>query len=502
MATPDGTLAYFKRMADKKFPEHAIREFGKTGLRVSSLGFGGYRIHHNSIEHAKALRHALLNGVNLIDTSSNYGDGGSEMLIGNVLREMFERDELERDEVVVVSKAGYVQGQNMQIARQLEEDGRPFSELVKYQENCWHCLHPDFLEDQLSRTLERLNLPALDVYLLHNPEYFLADRKKNNGRDVNSAHEEYYRRIKQAFAWLEEKVAEAKIRTYGISSNSLPAAADDFEFTSLQRILSTAQEVSSSNFFQVVQFPFNLMETGACTEENQDGGARTLLQVAQEAGLATLVNRPLNAMFNGEIIRLATFRETEAKAVIDLFHNKLTTVQRLEKQFRDDFLQQMPEQAHDTLGKIFSLGRQFADALAFFQSWEHWDHVRQNTLMPQSFSALSYVTQTGSRIEGLSYWSEKYSEAMMQFLEAISMKYENDAQERSFKLSGKLKSLDAEFASAATLSQQALRIMTSIPGVDCVLVGMRRPHYVEDALAAMKADAIKDARDLILDFGA
>ena len=39
-------------------------------------------------------------------------------------------------------------------------------------EGCWHCLHPEFLQDQLTRSLDRLQLETLDVCLLHNPEYF------------------------------------------------------------------------------------------------------------------------------------------------------------------------------------------------------------------------------------------------------------------------------------------------------------------------------------------
>ncbi len=91
MATQEATENYFKRLAQKNNPAHSISRFGKTGIEVSSIGFGGYRIHHNSIENAQALRYALLNGFNLIDTSSNYTDGGSEMLIGNLLQEMIDR---------------------------------------------------------------------------------------------------------------------------------------------------------------------------------------------------------------------------------------------------------------------------------------------------------------------------------------------------------------------------------------------------------------------------
>lgn len=36
------------------------------------------------------------------------------------------------------------------------------------------CIHPAFIQDQLARSLERLNLATVDIYLLHNPEYYLS----------------------------------------------------------------------------------------------------------------------------------------------------------------------------------------------------------------------------------------------------------------------------------------------------------------------------------------
>ncbi|MFQ5651526.1 MAG: aldo/keto reductase [bacterium] len=500
MATPEGTERYFKRLAHKDLTPEAVRIFGKTGFKVSRIGFGGYRIHHNSTEHARALRYALLNGFNLIDTSSNYSDGGSEILIGNLLQEMFERQELSRDEVVVVSKVGYVQGQNMRLAQQAEEDGQPFPEMVRYADNCWHCLHPDFLEMQLSRTLERLALPALDVYLLHNPEYFLSHENKHKGGDIKAAHAEYDRRLQQAFEWMEEKVAQGKIKAYGVSSNTFVYPADDFEFTSLEKILHAAAQVASDNYFQTIQFPLNLFEIGACVEENQENGSKTLLHLAREAGLATLVSRPLNAMYNGELVRLASFRVTDPKAVIETFHTKLASLQRLENQFKRDIAGKLPAEARDTLQRVFSLASQFADALSLFHTWEHWDHVRQQMVMPQTAASLNYVSEKLHGEEACAKWAESYARAFMQILDAISKKYENEAQERTFKLAGKLKSLEPGLADSATLSQMALRVLTSVPEVNCVLLGMRKTPYVEDALAAMKAQTIEEAVDLLIDF--
>lgn len=71
-------------------------KIGKTGLEVSRLCFGlapigdmpGTYGHGVSIEQAHATVHALLDsGINLLDTSRNYGMGRSEQRIGEVIKE-------------------------------------------------------------------------------------------------------------------------------------------------------------------------------------------------------------------------------------------------------------------------------------------------------------------------------------------------------------------------------------------------------------------------------
>src|SRR4029079_9602075 len=131
---------------------------------------GGYRTGRSDPSHRAALRAALAGGVNLIDTSSNYMLGASERLIGEVLAEGASP----RDALVVVTKIGYLQGPNLELAVQREAEGRPFPDMVKYADGVWHCISPEFLADQLERALERLGLSTIDVLLLHNPEYFLS----------------------------------------------------------------------------------------------------------------------------------------------------------------------------------------------------------------------------------------------------------------------------------------------------------------------------------------
>jgi len=121
---------------------------GPTGLTMTRLGFGTYRVDMQNSEYREALKKALRQSCNLIDTSTNYTDGDSERLVGSVLAELVASGEVRRDEIIVVSKIGYVQGQNLKLAEAKEQSGRPYPELVKYGDGIWHCVHPEFLAER------------------------------------------------------------------------------------------------------------------------------------------------------------------------------------------------------------------------------------------------------------------------------------------------------------------------------------------------------------------
>ncbi len=69
------------------------RTLGRTGLRVSEIGFGAWGIGGrqwmggNDDESLAALRRAIELGVNFIDTALAYNEGHSERLIGGILKE-------------------------------------------------------------------------------------------------------------------------------------------------------------------------------------------------------------------------------------------------------------------------------------------------------------------------------------------------------------------------------------------------------------------------------
>lgn len=276
------------------------------GPSVSLVGFGSYRIGFAAglgfPECKDALELALRRGVNLVDTSANYGNGQSELLIGQTLASLVSSGVLAREQIVLVSKAGYAQGNTLELLQQREREGRPFAPVFKFGSDLWYSLDPEFILDQLERSRTRLGVECLDVFLIHNPEYMLK-AFEHNSLPTEQARDEFYAQLKRCFEALEGVVARGWLRAYGVSSNTLGATSDDPTAVSLQRLFDTAQAVSANHSFKVVQCPLNWVEVNPIAVESADDQDNTL-SLAQKNGIGVLVNRPFNAMHDGGLIRL------------------------------------------------------------------------------------------------------------------------------------------------------------------------------------------------------
>lgn len=478
-ATPEAT-----RARCDGFPHLATAELGRTGWYVSQAGFGAYRIDERVPDHREALRTALRSGINLIDTSANYTDGHSERLIGQVIAELIEAGELTREALVVVSKGGYIQGGNMTIARQRAAAGRPFPEVVTLGDDLWHCLHPEFLADQIQRSLDRLGLATLDVYLLHNPEYFLKSREPA----VSAAdRQEYERRLQAAFRFLETQVAAGTIAAYGISSNSFPEPAASPTFTSLERCWELAEAVSPEHHFRVVQWPANVYERGFVLEANQSGG-RTVLELARELDLGVLINRPLNAFANNTLIRLADTGPGVPLAP-ERLAELLAPVKRLEAQA----LATLPlaPGTRPQLQESLVLGALIEANWSQIRSREHWQDVLAYYLGPRLELTWHCLSQRPG--DELDAWMADYRQAVSELLSAAEGHFRALAHQQATALHQRLEPLLPSKARSYTLSQLAIDLLRSLAGVDVVLVGMRRPAYVADVLTALAQPPITDA---------
>lgn len=471
-ATPEATA----RLAAEK--PKAYKKLGKTNLMVSRLGFGGYRVDDESEEHRLALEAALEGGINLIDTSTNYTEGGSERLIGGILRLHPKR----REELVVVSKAGYLQGSNLEVARAREQLGQPYQELVTYQDGLWHCIHPMFLADQLERCCMRLSLDKLDVLLLHNPEYFLLDAKQKGGTDVNAARAEFDRRMEQAFAFLEELVKEGRIGYYGVSSNTFAAPADEFTATSFARMLELAKKVGGEDHhFAVVQTPLNLLEPEA---------AESFAAEVDRAGLALLANRPLNCFVQQTLVRLADF-ESEDEPNLE---KSLQAMAEAENEYRETFGPFVQGPGSD---QLFRFAENMRGLDMHLQNLDHWTQLESRQIRPALLDQIQALDQamTGAITEPWVRWREKY----MGTFRDVSNDLEEIAIRKSQRVSESVAELMPQLPGAgagASLSQLAAWVVDGVPGVSSVLVGMRSEDYVDDMLPVLQWSACKNSQQV------
>ena len=503
-ARSETTQRHRERAVERGLRPEAFRRLGRTGLEVSRVGFGGYRIADGIEEHERALRRALEAGVNLIDTSTNYADGASERLVGRVLGD----EAVERDEIVVVSKAGYVQGTNLERARARIEEGRAWPDMVEFSEGCWHCLHPDFLDEQLAGSLERLQLDRLDVYLLHNPEYFLADaRRRRPEEPVEELRARFDERLLRAFAALERAAEDGRLSWYGVSSNNFGGAPGAAETTSITRMHELALEAArqlgrDESRLAVVQMPFNLLEGGPALHRGGEGEAEdTALDAAARLGAGVLVNRPLNAFAGGRLVRLADFAPASGPAPEEAAEK----VVQLEDRFRETIapaLESLP--GAGSASGLFIWGHELPEAAGRFAGVEHWRQAAEQMILPRLHHALQHVelhVTGGARVEWES-WREDYPPAIGALLEAIDARYREAARERNVGLVAALDPLLPEELRGESLSRKALAVAAGARGVTCVLDGMRRDEYVDDAVGLLQLPVPETNDELLGRFAA
>lgn len=464
----------------------------------SQIGFGSYRIDNRIEEHFNSLKKAIEYGITTVDTSANYSDGRSEILIGNVLNDLAVNGGLRREDFFLITKVGYIQGANYNFALKKKEQGNPFPEVVELENGLWHCIHPDFLEDQLSRQLHRLDQNEkgyIDLYLLHNTEYFLKYARMN-AYEKEDARKIYYSRIKKAFEFFEEKVKQGKIKQYGISSNTFPLQSILYDFTSLEKIYEIANSVSPDNHFKYIQFPFNLIESSAFFEKNQCGNTKTILEYASEKGIKVIVNRPLNAITEKGLVRLSDFPCGKFDKAELMKYIELTC------SMEEDFLiaaesnLNLEERETAFLKSNFNFGHIIQNNWDKFGSIEFLnDHIEFN--FSHKFTALIDFFEERVKDDYFIKLFERYLKFVFKLLNLVTWFYKEKANKRSEHIHSLIdKHLEKDFQ-GLTLSQKAIMIVKSVKGVDCVLAGARKEKYVDDVKGVLDAKTTKHYAEIL-----
>ncbi|KAJ2383503.1 hypothetical protein GGI23_007128, partial [Coemansia sp. RSA 2559] len=236
-------------------------EFGVPGdkIRVPRIGFGtmgltsSYAVADES-ESLAVLNHAADIGCTFWDTADVYGQGSNERLLGKVLKER-------RSEVFLCTKFGHV-------FEELEEGAsldKPMADAISGISG-----HPDYVRKAVQRSLERLGVDRIDLYIQHRVDL-----------DVP---------IEDTVRAMAELVKEGKVRYLGLSECS----AD-----TLRRAYAVHPIAS-------VQYEYNAWSL--------DVETNGVLEACRELGVTFVAYSPLGRGFlTGELRSFADLREGDAR---------------------------------------------------------------------------------------------------------------------------------------------------------------------------------------------
>ena len=184
------------------------REFSNLGWKVSEIGIGCWAIGSEwgdvSVEDAKeALYSSINNGINFFDTADVYGDGRSEKIISEVLKNSNEQ-------IYVATKAG----------RRLNPHNADGYNLKN-------------IESFIDRSLSNLGVDIIDLVQLHCPPSEICGKP-------------------ETYEMMDEIVKKGKIRYYGVSVEKVSEALDAIKHPnvkSIQIIFNIFRQKPSEIFF-------------------------------------------------------------------------------------------------------------------------------------------------------------------------------------------------------------------------------------------------------------
>ncbi len=289
-ATAEGTRRFRERFGPK-LPEH-FRE--NEGLWLSSIGIGTYLGEPTpecDAMYEQAVRHAVELGSNVIDSAVNYRHQRSERSIGRALRQLIEDGSINREEIFIATKGGFLtfDGQEPADASAYFYEKLIGPGIVRPEEvaaGC-HVMSPQYLENQIEASRANLGVESIDLYYIHNPETQLGE----------VGREEFFRRLRAAFATLEKAVAEGRVRAYGTATwNAFRVGPDSREAVSLVEVLRAAEQAGGrEHHLRAIQLPHNLAMPEALATNTQmlDGKRVPALQVARVHKLAVFASASL-----------------------------------------------------------------------------------------------------------------------------------------------------------------------------------------------------------------
>ena len=263
-ATKEATLEFAKKSGAifenyKKFQD----------LTLSNVGLGTYLGNPDSqtdLMVVDAVKKSIKSGINVIDSAINYRSQKAERSVGKAIGELIEEKTISRNQIFICSKNGYVTNDAdvhldfwAYVKQELTSKG-----VVKEGDitSGYHCMTPEFLSDQLERSLRNLNVECIDLMYLHNGV---------EGQIKDVPMEQFTKNLESVFEIYESKRKEGKIKFYGMATwGCFRVPNDNPQFLSLEKTIEMAKRIGGENHgFRFIQLPFNLYYDQALLAKTQ-----------------------------------------------------------------------------------------------------------------------------------------------------------------------------------------------------------------------------------------
>ena len=293
IATFDDTYNFAKKFSHYKdfYIKHNDLIFSKLGL--GTFNKEPYKEENYLFHYIEGVKEAVKNGINLIDTASNYRYGQSEKEIGIALQELFEEGVTKREELIICSKGGFIQLEYPfpeNPYKWIEENIISTSLAIKDDiELDQHCMTPDYLEWSCKKSLENLGVKTIDIYFLHNPEIQVS----------KLGYKKFLKKIETIFRRFEKMVEMGMIKYYGVAVWNGFIDESTNEHINLEDLVEIAIKVGGVNHnFKYIQTPFNIAKTSIYTMPSQKvkGEECTLLQAAHRLKIGVISSSSLLQM--------------------------------------------------------------------------------------------------------------------------------------------------------------------------------------------------------------
>ena len=433
------------------------RVLGRTGIHVSPICFGSLRLTPQNGIYKETLHKALEGGIRFIDTSGSYGNGASEILIGEVLREFLQDNPEEKESIVLCTKIGMIQGAILQEVEQQAFLGQKLPGNFKISDRLNYCLSPEFIETQLSSSLRRLQSERVDLVLIQNPEHLM---------NVIGSKEEFFQYLRRAFEHLEVEAVKGRIRHYGISSSAFLKKEIASEYLNIDEIFSLAESITKKHHFSVIQFPFNLFESQAMFVKNQSN-VSVFKKIAQH-NLGMMTCRPLTSHHRDKVHHFITFPGKDEVSTKGKLHKVLMEVVEMEK----ELFAKLPQYNELKWGHLLR------NNLNKISDWWRWSLYLQKQILPSLQICIERLPPT----EEWNRWKINYVNRVHILFMLITDSLQGIANLRTNQICHYLNNECKELQGESKLSNKVTRLYLSVPEIHSIVMGLSAPEHVEDLL--------------------